>query len=165
MSDRSIAAHLDIELPPNTPEASQGFTTIHDNAEKIYGAFEAASAQLPGLDDDLDLAVYQSRVPVNARRIEAARQTIRIYPPCIEKAEESCRDLETILGPLEAAARKEPKTIKGRAVLELDLRSMKKSLATTREMIEVAQNELENANRVISDAEGAPPALISRLDR
>jgi len=165
MSARSIADHLNVEPNPDTPEASEAFTTVYGNAEKIYEAFEAASAQLPGLDDDLDLAVYESGVSVKARSLEAARQTVRIFPPRIEKAEESCRDLDTVLGPLETAALKEPDTMKGRAVLQIDLGVMRKNLATTREIIEVAQNQLDGANRIISDAEGPRPAPISRLDR
>lgn len=165
MSGRSIADHLNVELNPDTPKESKAFTTILENAEQIYEAFEAASAQLPGLDDDLDLAGYQSGVPLKSRRIELARQTVRIYPPYIEKAEESCRDLETILGPLEAAALKEPDTMKGRAVLQIDLGSMRKSLVITREMIAVAQSQLDGANREIRDAQGPPPAPVSRLDR
>jgi hypothetical protein len=146
---RSIAHHLDIEIDPNNPPpaASPLLTKTIELVEKSWNKFEDAEAMLPPLDDlvnaeALDYVSAHRRATKREIEEEKARIIDRLYPPRLQQAYESCREFELAIAALEEVANKEPETLQGRAAFELDLDVMKKCLATTREIIQVAQNQL-----------------------
>jgi hypothetical protein len=149
---RSIAYHLDVPIDPNNPPpaASPHFTKILELVKKSWDKFEEAEATLPPLDDLVNAEIFDyvsSHQRATGRDIakEGARRRDRMYPPRILQANESCRELELAISALEEAAHKELETVEGQAAFRLDLGMMKKSLATTREIIQVAQNQLDEA--------------------
>jgi hypothetical protein len=77
--------------------------------------------------------------------VERSRVTIRIHGPQIAKTESCFQEMADMVKVLEQAALREPETIEGRAMLDIDVGVMRGCLATTREIIQVAQTQLERA--------------------
>jgi hypothetical protein len=57
--------------------------------------------------------------------------------------------LEDTIKALEDAVLKEPVTLEGRVTLEIDVEVMRNCLATTREIVQVAQAQLNDAKRTV----------------
>jgi hypothetical protein len=74
---------------------------------------------------------------------------VRLHEPAIAEAEHWCNELESGIEALEAAARKEPDTLEGRAAVEIDVPVMKNGLATTLEIADAARAQLRVAKGVL----------------
>jgi hypothetical protein len=153
------APHFEIEIDPNNPPptASQSFTGIRQQAENIWNNFEAAVKALVPLDDEVHASVLEyvsshPRATTLEIRMERSRITMRLHPPRIAELELRCRELENAITELEQAALREPETVEGRATLELDVGVMRRCLATTRAIIEVAHSQLGKAMDMVTNS-------------
>jgi hypothetical protein len=154
---RSITSHLDITIDSLNPlpAVSQGFTRIREQATIAWTNFETAEVLVVQLDDkvDTDILNYVTLNPrVNASdlRLKKAHFTIFRYEPRIQEAQTRCHQLEDTIKALEDAALKEPETLEGRVTLEIDVEVMRSCLATTREIVQVAQAQLNEAKRTVN---------------
>lgn len=155
-SGRSIASHLEVTIDPNNPPptASPAFTTLREKVENIWKEFEAAENALTELDDDvnnevLDWVSSHQRATGPEVRKERTQITTRLHEPRIAEAERCWRDLEAAFKALREAAVKEPETIEAQATLEIDVKVMSDSLGTVRDIIEVAQIQLDAARSML----------------
>ncbi|KAF1913963.1 hypothetical protein BDU57DRAFT_541336 [Ampelomyces quisqualis] len=154
---RSIASHLEITIDSNDPPpaATLAFTHLRRQTQDIWHQFETAERSLIPLDDQVNEKILEY-VSVHKRatgpelRIERARFTIRLYEPRVSEAEKWCNTLETAISALEKAALKEPTTVEGRATLEIDVGVMTKNLITTRDILQVAQSQLQRAISIMN---------------
>jgi hypothetical protein len=158
---RGIAYYLDVPIDPNNPPpaASPYFTKILELVKKSWDKFEEAEATLQPLDDLVNTEILNyvfSHPHVTGREIakEWARRIDRMYPLRILQANESYPELELAISALEKSAHKEPETVKGQAAFRLDLGVMKNSLAPTREIIQVAQNQLNGVRAGLNSPYG-----------
>jgi hypothetical protein len=154
MSERSIAAHLDITIDPNNPppEMSIAFASIRQNVHSTWEKFEAAEEHLARLDEEVHnelLNYISSHQHATPQQVQAKKNslTIRMYESPIAEAETCYRELERGIKDLEEAARKEAETVEGRATLELDIKVMKNCRKTTREIIDAARMQFDQARK------------------
>jgi hypothetical protein len=153
---RSIASHLEITIDSNDPPpaATLAFTHLRQQTEDIWQKFEAAEKSLIPLDDMVNEEVLEyvsahKRATGPELKIERARFTIRLYEPRVTEAEVWCKELKNAIPPLEEAALKELKTVEGRATLQIDVGVMRKNLATTWDILQVAQVQLQRARSIL----------------
>lgn len=156
---RSIASHLEITIDSNDPPppATLAFTNLRQQVQDIWQKFEAAEKVLIPLDDRVNEQVLEyvsghRRATGPELKIERARVTTRIYEAPVVEAEACCDELDNAIPALEKAAQKEPKTLEGRATLELDIEVMRKTLATTRDILHVAHVQLQKARSILNPA-------------
>jgi hypothetical protein len=148
-----IASHFEVTINPDDPPpvASESFTKLRQQATNIWKKFEDAENALVRLDDQVDgevltyVSAHQQATGQEVR-MERSRITQRLYEPAIIEAENHCEELEAVIPTLEEAARKEPKTVEGRATLQIDAKAMHDCLVTTRQIIEVARIQLSKAS-------------------
>jgi hypothetical protein len=148
-----IASHFEVTINPNDPPpvASEYFTKLRQQATSIWNKFENSENALVRLDDQVDgevltyVSAHQQATGQEVRR-ERSRITQRLYEPAIIEAEDHCEELEAVISSLKEAARREPKTVEGRATLQIDAKVMHDCLVTTRQIIEVAKIQLSKAS-------------------
>lgn len=156
---RSIASHLEIAIDSNDPPpaATLAFTNLRQQVQDIWQNFETAEKELIHLDDRVNEQVLEyvsgHRCATGPElKIERARFTTRLYESPVVEAEACCDELENAISALEEAAQREPKTLEGRATLELDIEVMRKNLATTRDILHVAHVQLQQARSILNPA-------------
>jgi hypothetical protein len=154
---RSVTSHLDITFdskhPP--PAASQAFTQLREHATTAWDNFETSENLIVQLDDavDTDILNYVSlhpRVSASDLRTQKAHFIICLYEPRIKDVETYCQQLETTVKGLADAALKEPETLEGRVTAEVDAEVMRKCLATARDIVQVAQAQLDKARLILN---------------
>jgi hypothetical protein len=153
------APHLNITIDSNNPPpvASDALLAARRQTKLAWEAFETAENAIVRTEEDVHAEVLnyissEPRRPTQLQiNVENARFTVRICERRIAETEASCQVLERNIQALEAAARKEPRTIEARATLEVDVEVIEKTIATTREMILTAQAQLASARLVLTN--------------
>jgi predicted transport protein len=154
MSKRSIAAHLNIAIDPNypPPKISTTFSSIRQKVRSTWENFEAVEERLVRLDEEVHnellkyISAHQRATPQQVQ-VKKNRLTICMYEPPITEAETCSRELERGIGDLEEAAKKEAETVESRATLEIDIGVMRNCLKTTRDIVDAARVQFEQARK------------------
>ncbi|KAF2823274.1 hypothetical protein CC86DRAFT_409196 [Ophiobolus disseminans] len=154
------ATHLNIPIDLNNPppSASMSFLKIQQQVKTTWDAFEVVENSLVRLDDNVHAEVLNyissHRSATKAQlQVQRARLTVQLHEPRIVQAEGACRELERTARLLEEAARKELTTVEARAALEIDVPVIRNCLATTREIIGVAEAQLNGARVIYNRSE------------
>jgi hypothetical protein len=154
-----IVTHLDITInldnPP--PAASQSFAKTHHQVTTTWEKFESAanmSFNLTSMSSTMSsITFYHVSTPLYGRfkaKKLASRYIFTSHEPRIEQAESCCQYLDIAIKKLQEAALKESEVMEDRAALEIDVGVMRKCLATTREILEVAQAQLGQSRSSLS---------------